>query len=129
MSYTNASVFLVCFSVVSRSSFENVADKWVPELKKYARGVPFILVGTQSDRRNGGPASRMVSSQEGVELAKRLGAVEYAECSAKTRDGLRDVFVGAIMTSTNAKAAASERERAKPAVTQNTRKKSSCSIF
>lgn len=124
MSYTNASVFLVCFSVVSRSSFENVEDKWVPELKKYARGVPFILVGTQSDRRN-----RVVSSQEGVELAKRLGAVEYAECSAKTRDGLRDVFVGAIMTSTNAKASPAEKERSRPAVIQNTKKKSACSIF
>lgn len=96
MSYVNASVFLVCFSLASRSSFENVEDKWVPELRKYAKGVPYILVGTQSDK-----LGRAVSQKDGSELAKRIGAAQYCECSAKSRDGLRDVFVEAIMTVVN----------------------------
>lgn len=129
MSYTNANVFLVCFSVISRSSFENVADKWVPELKKYAKGVPFILVGTQSDRRNGAPASRVISPKEGAELAKKLGAVEYAECSAKTRDGLRDVFVGAIMTSTYSPAKDKPTQKARDRSPIPNKRKSSCAIL
>lgn len=124
-------MFLVCFSVISRSSFENVADKWVPELKKYAKGIPFILVGTQSDRRNGAPASRIVNQQEGLELAKKLGAVEYAECSAKTRDGLRDVFVGAIMTAVRSPDTKLEKQRPAAAAKSsvNSKKKKECSIF
>lgn len=84
--------------MAARSSFENVAEKWVPELRKYTKDVPFILVGTQSDRRAPSSGPETVSQKEGIALAKRLGAAEYAECSAKTRNGLRDVFVGAIMT-------------------------------
>lgn len=100
LSYSNASVFLVCFSITSKSSLENAEDKWVPELRKYAPSVPFILVGTQADRRqNGSP--RFVTQKEGIAMAKKLGAAEYVECSAKTRDGLRDVFVAAIMTAIN----------------------------
>lgn len=99
LSYSNASVFLVCFSINSRTSFENVRDKWFPELRRYNPGVPFILVGTQVDRRPPGqPATRLfVSHSEGAKLARDLGAVKYVECSALTRQGLRDVFVHAIL--------------------------------
>ncbi|CAD7680008.1 unnamed protein product [Nyctereutes procyonoides] len=40
--YPQTDVFLVCFSVVSPSSFENVKEKWPP----------FLLVGTQIDLRD-----------------------------------------------------------------------------
>jgi hypothetical protein len=42
-----------------------------------------------------------VSQAEGLQAARDVGAVEYAECSAKTRDGLKDVFSGAIITAIN----------------------------
>lgn len=100
LTYTNVSIFLVCFSLASRNSLENVTEKWVPELRKYAPGVPYILVGTQSDRRQPGDR-HSVSQAEGLQAAKDIGAVEYAECSAKTRDGLKDVFNGAIITAIN----------------------------
>ena len=52
LSYPGAQVFLVCFSVVSSSSFENVKTKWVPEIQHHAPNVPIILVGTKIDLRN-----------------------------------------------------------------------------
>ncbi len=52
MSYNNVDVFLVCFSLVNSTSLNNVAQKWVPELKNYARRVPIILVGLKKDLRD-----------------------------------------------------------------------------
>ena len=45
LSYNKADIFLVCYSVVVPSSFTNVKETWVPELKRYAENVPFLLVG------------------------------------------------------------------------------------
>ncbi|KAK2709969.1 hypothetical protein QYM36_013596 [Artemia franciscana] len=45
-------VFILCFSVVSPSSFENVTSRWFPEIRKYSPVTPIILVGTQSDLRH-----------------------------------------------------------------------------
>lgn len=86
LGYTNASIFMLCFSLNSRVSFENVKDKWSRELKKYAPGVPIILVGTQSD------TTRAISEKEGKRMAKEIGALKYAECSAKTRNGVKECF-------------------------------------
>merc|ERR1712178_549932 len=52
LSYPQTDVFLVCFSVVSMPSFNNVKSKWIPEIQHHAPGVPVILVGTKSDLRN-----------------------------------------------------------------------------
>ena len=41
-------MFLVCFSIVSRSSLLNVRDKWIPEIDHYCTNVPRILVGCKA---------------------------------------------------------------------------------
>ncbi|XP_045111372.1 cdc42 homolog isoform X2 [Portunus trituberculatus] len=48
LSYPQTDVFLVCFSVVSPSSFENVKEKWVPEITHHCQKTPFLLVGTHT---------------------------------------------------------------------------------
>ena len=45
LSYPNTDVFLICFSVVSPSSFENVTSKWCPEIKHHCADAPILLVG------------------------------------------------------------------------------------
>lgn len=37
--------FLLCFSVNSRSSFENIAIKWYPEIQHHCPKIPVILIG------------------------------------------------------------------------------------
>jgi cell division control protein 42 len=45
LSYPQTDVFLVCFSVTSPASFENVREKWFPEVSGLGR---FSLKPTQS---------------------------------------------------------------------------------
>lgn len=97
LSYANSNVFVVCFSIGSRTSFENVKDKWVPELRKHAPNTPILLVGTQSDRRQSTGGTQLISEGEARKLAKAIKAAGYIECSAKNRDGVKGVFSEAVL--------------------------------
>ncbi|KAJ7166660.1 small GTPase superfamily [Mycena filopes] len=103
LSYPQTDVFLVCFKVTSASSFENVRNKWVPEVRHHCPRVPFLLVGTQVDLRpsydgdyektgTGASKAQQIATEEGERLARDVGAAAYLECSAKTRVGVLDVF-------------------------------------
>ena len=50
--YSDTDVFLVCFSVVSPASFQNVPQKWVREIREHRPQAAIVLVGTQSDLRS-----------------------------------------------------------------------------
>ena len=52
LSYPQTDVFLVCFSVVSPASLDNVLHKWVPEIRHHCADAPLLLVGTKSDLRD-----------------------------------------------------------------------------
>ena len=105
LSYPEANVFLICFSTVNPSSFENVKAKWLPEVKLHCPKVPILLVGTQMDLRDNQATldklaknkSKPVSQEMGDRLAKELKMVKYSECSALTQKGLKDVFDEAIL--------------------------------
>ena len=93
LSYPQTDVFLVCFSVISSPSFENVKSKWFPEISHHAPATPMILVGTKIDLRDD-PASLSklnekgtspITYEQGLRLAKEIGAAKYLECSALTQ--------------------------------------------
>ncbi|QHO21627.1 Rac-like GTP-binding protein [Arachis hypogaea] len=92
LSYRGADVFLLAFSLISRASYENVAKKWIPELRHYAPGVPIILVGTKLDH----PGAAPITTVQGEELRKLIGAPVYIECSSKTQQNVKAVFNAAI---------------------------------
>ena len=104
ISYPNTSIFLVCFSVALPTSFENVQEKWVPEIRHYCPSVPFLLVGTQADLREDEATlvklaknqQRPISREAGERMAKSVKAAKYMECSALTREGVKNVFDEAI---------------------------------
>jgi len=104
LSYPQTDVFLVCFSVISNSSFENVKTKWVPEIQHHAPNVPILLVGTKSDLRKDDNTIKqlnsrqqsMVTIESAQRMAKEIGAVNFLECSALTQEGLKQVFDDAI---------------------------------
>ena len=106
LSYPQTDVFLVAFSLISRASFENVKQKWYPELKHHCPNVPMILVGTKLDLRSDpntvqklrekSPPTTPITFEEGLDQAKTIGAVKYLECSALTQKGLKSVFDEAI---------------------------------
>ncbi|KAF8187012.1 P-loop containing nucleoside triphosphate hydrolase protein [Mycena galopus ATCC 62051] len=100
LSYPQTDVFLVCFSVGLPGSFSNTQQKWFPELKHHCPGVPCILVATQIDLRSDQEAVEKmarhgqlpVNTAQGQTMARQLGAAQYAECSAKTHQGVQNVF-------------------------------------
>ena len=105
LSYPQTDVFLVCFSVTSPASFENVREKWFPEVHHHCPGVPCLIVGTQTDLRDDPSVREKLSKQkmapvrkeDGERMSKELGAVKYVECSALTQYKLKDVFDEAIV--------------------------------
>ena len=104
LSYPQTDVFLVCFSIISPASFENVKAKWYPEVNHHCPNVPLILVGTKLDlREDKETIERLaekrlapITHQQGLQMAKEIHAMKYLECSALTQKGLKTVFDEAI---------------------------------
>uniref|UniRef100_A0AAV2M6T1 Uncharacterized protein n=2 Tax=Knipowitschia caucasica TaxID=637954 RepID=A0AAV2M6T1_KNICA len=100
LSYPDTDVILMCFSIDSPDSLENIPEKWTPEVKHFCPNVPIILVGNKKDLRNDEHTRRElakmkqepVKPEEGREMATRISAVNCLECSAKTKEGVREVF-------------------------------------
>ncbi|XP_045867741.1 ras-related C3 botulinum toxin substrate 1-like [Meles meles] len=104
LSYPQIDVFLICFSLVSPASFENVQAKWYPEVRHHCPNTPIILVGTKLDLRDGKDTIEKLKEKkltpitypQGLAMAKEFGAIKYLECSALTQRGLKTVFDEAI---------------------------------
>ncbi|KAG2389069.1 hypothetical protein C9374_014469 [Naegleria lovaniensis] len=104
LSYPNTNVFIVCFSVNSRSSYDNVKEKWLKELNEYSKGTPIILVATKIDIRDdkamveqlAKEGEKVLTPEEGEQLAKEIGAAHYIETSARTRKGVDEIFQKAL---------------------------------
>ncbi|BEJ15727.1 hypothetical protein CspHIS471_0503320 [Cutaneotrichosporon sp. HIS471] len=109
LSYPQTDVFLLCFSVVSPASFENIRTKWFPEIQHHSPGTPIILVGTKLDLRDDPAAlerlrerrSQPIQYSQGAAMANDIRAARYLECSALTQVGLKTVFDQAIRTVLN----------------------------
>ena len=116
--YPNTDVFLLCFSVVLPSSFHNIREKWIPEIRKSTQknkkkiksknqkdDIPIVLVGTQSDLRNDAQTlvelaqykETPVSEADARKLVQSMGFDDYIESSSLTQKNLKEVFDSAIM--------------------------------
>ena len=119
LSYPDTDVILMCFSIDSPDSLENIPEKWTPEVKHFCPNVPIILVGNKKvksinsqfrlkmmtdtnfqDLRNdpntikelGKMKQEPVKPEEGRAMAEKINAFAYLECSAKSKEGVREVF-------------------------------------
>ena len=124
--FSQTDVFLICFSVVSPSSFENVTSKWCPEIKHHCPDAPILLIGnhndaidkpyisnnlvsgTKIDLREDKEALQALSDnghhpikrEQGQKLANKIRAVRYLECSALTQRGLKQVGINSGISPT-----------------------------
>jgi Ras-related C3 botulinum toxin substrate 1 len=104
LSYPQTDVFLICFNIVGPASFENVKFKWMPEVQHHCPEAVRLLCGTKLDLRNDPDTlSRLkergatpITTEQGKQLAKDIGAHSYVECSSLTSEGLKNVFDTAI---------------------------------
>ena len=51
LSYPDTDVVLMCFALNNPDSFDNILEKWTPEVKHYCPHIPVILVGCKRDLR------------------------------------------------------------------------------
>lgn len=125
LSYSNTDIVIICFSVTSPTSLQDVQDKWAPEVKHFCPGVPIILVATKIDKREGEEEEKekergrrnssicqqkiitanspkkiikTIEMEEGLQVAKSIGAKRYMECSAYKRKNINSIFETAMRT-------------------------------
>ncbi|KAI6176336.1 hypothetical protein M3Y97_00786900 [Aphelenchoides bicaudatus] len=100
LSYPDTDVILMCFSIDSPDSLDNIPEKWTPEVRHFCPDVPIILVGNKKDIRADETAvnemrklnQNPVKYEDGQKMAEQIGAFCYLECSAKTKEGVKEVF-------------------------------------
>ncbi|KAA8917417.1 hypothetical protein TRICI_000440 [Trichomonascus ciferrii] len=120
LSYPDSNVILICFAIDSPDSLDNVQEKWISEVLHFCQGIPIILVGCKYDLRFDPKtieelrrtSQRPVTPEEGQAVAQKIGAIKYLECSAKTQEGVREVFEHA----TRAALMVKDKERKKKCV-------------
>lgn len=90
---------------MSKTSLENIQNKWVSEIKNYSPDAIRVLVGTKKDLRDDEDQvmqirarglDNIVETEEGERVCKELKLNSYYECSALTQEGLNELFEAAI---------------------------------
>jgi Ras-related protein Rab-5C len=87
--FRDASAALICFDIAKRQSFDGLAA-WARQVRESALpGCILIIVGNKADLE----AEREVQSSEAEDLASEIDAL-FREASAKTGQGIKDIFEG-----------------------------------
>ncbi|KAJ5076583.1 ras-related c3 botulinum toxin substrate [Anaeramoeba ignava] len=99
--FPQTDVIVFCFAIDRYASFENIESVWIPEIGKYIpKYSKRILVGTKMDLRNNQKRinelkernEKFVTKEEGIELAKKINAIKYFECSSFNQKGIETIF-------------------------------------
>jgi Rho family protein len=106
---------MLCFSVDSKDSLENVESKWVGEIADNCQGVKLVLVALKCDLREQGgddeadeggqpkEKKEMINYNQGLEVARRINALRYLECSAMKNRGVNEAFTEAARVALSVK--------------------------
>jgi Rho family protein len=112
LSYDDTHAIMLCFSVDSPDSLENVETKWVGEIAENCPGVKLVLVALKCDLRrreeadddeNPQPEKPMINYDEGLKVAERIKALRYLECSAMKNRGVNEAFTEAARVALSVK--------------------------
>ncbi|KAI4736064.1 hypothetical protein E4T50_13431 [Aureobasidium sp. EXF-12298] len=103
LSYDDTHAIMLCFSVDSPDSLENVESKWVAEIAENCPGVKLVLVALKCDLREQAnddeestePKRPMIDYKRGLAVAEKIKALRYLECSAMKNRGVNEAFTEA----------------------------------
>ncbi|RKF76605.1 GTP-binding protein RHO3 [Golovinomyces cichoracearum] len=106
LSYDDTHAIMLCFSVDSKDSLENVESKWVREIAENCQGVNIVLVALKCDLREQNDdepeegeepheKKATINYEQGLAVARRINALRYLECSAMRNRGVNEVFTEA----------------------------------
>lgn len=107
LSYSDTHCIMLCFSIDSRDSLENAQSKWTTEIIDNCADIKLVLVALKCDLRSHQDdddmrQSDLITYDEGVAVAKKVGALRYLECSAKEDRGVREAFTEAARVALSA---------------------------
>lgn len=88
--YPQTDLMVFCFDVMSRSMFESMFDKYLPEVNHHIPGTPIVLLGLKADLRDD-PSALAKLAEHNVEIPTRKEIesrarkfnMQYFETSAK----------------------------------------------
>ena len=98
--YPDTDIILMCFSIASPDSLDNLSERWLPEVNHFCPYIPVILVGNKKDLRNDPSTLKeltkmkqeTVKLEDGRTMTGKIDAFAYLECSAKRKEGVKEVF-------------------------------------
>jgi len=111
LTYGKADMFVLCYNCMRPEGIDNLKSKWLPEKDAHNKDSPYVVVGTKTDLRNDAQACKDLLSSSGktpvhcedVDATPFAGCKKIMECSAKTGDGVNDVFNQIIQAAVRAK--------------------------
>ncbi|KAF9578067.1 hypothetical protein BGW38_006349, partial [Lunasporangiospora selenospora] len=78
LAYPDTDVILICFAIDNRDSFENVLDKWHPEVRtNLGPKVPVFLIGCKKDLRDGEEFGKQESVSARIHAPQQKKTREY----------------------------------------------------
>lgn len=106
---------MLCFSVDNKGSLENVSTKWLAEINEHCPGVKIVLCALKCDLREehekeDPEGAALIQYQEGLDVAKRIGALRYLECSAMRNRGVNEAFTEAARVALSVKPAKAKED-------------------
>ena len=105
LSYDSTDVFVLCFSLVSKTSLDNATSNWKTEVHQYRPNAPIILCGTKLDVRDhfddfkddlSPQGFAPISDEEVATAAQTMGAADHINTSAKEMTNLNELFEAAV---------------------------------
>ena len=88
MYYRSSAVAIMVYDVTSKESLDSL-DDWATEISdKAPHNIKFVVIGNKIDMAD----QRVISTDEGKNIAQQLGASLFGETSAKTGEGINEIF-------------------------------------
>lgn len=88
-------MFIVCYNVTDRDSFESIEGFWMSEIRQFCKKTPIILVATGIDSID---EKDNVSKEEGILMMDKCGVDAYAECETNNKDQVTELFEDALLS-------------------------------
>ncbi|RZB40594.1 ras-like GTP-binding protein RhoL [Asbolus verrucosus] len=92
LAYKETDVFILCYAVNDKNSWDNVKEKWAPELRRCCPRAKLVLAATKCDLRT----DRVISEKDGNRLSRLIKADGFIENSAKLGKNINETICMAL---------------------------------
>ncbi|KAF2677398.1 hypothetical protein K458DRAFT_378264 [Lentithecium fluviatile CBS 122367] len=98
--YGGSSVVIICFLIESSPDYDQIRQKWIPEVRERCPATGRIIVGIEPD---GAYKTSRIDITRGKRLAQEVDAMHYIQCNLESGAGVDDVFEAATRAAIRAK--------------------------